>query len=108
MRTDEKAYSEYLENKYLPGRSLYLSWIFYPKIFRRFASTDPIIDLGCGTGEFLEYCRKKKHEAVGVDSNESLARTCQAQGLDVVIDSVCELRSLDQKHFKYAVCDNVL
>ena len=108
MKTEDSQYSQYLENKYLPGRSLYLSRIFYPKLFRAFRTPDPIIDLGCGTGEFLKYCRRKKREAIGVDSNEELARKCRNKGLDVLKDSICELTSLKGRQFKYAICDNVL
>jgi cyclopropane fatty-acyl-phospholipid synthase-like methyltransferase len=108
MRTDEKQYSDYLEAKYLPGRSLYLRWIFYPKLFRAFRGTDTIVDLGCGTGEFLNDCRRRKREAIGIDSNETLANRCRAQGLKVENDSICELNSLKGRQFRYAVCDNVL
>ena len=108
MRTDEKQYSDYLEAKYLPGRSLYLRWIFYPKLFRAFQGPDTIVDLGCGTGEFLNDCRRRKRDAIGVDSNETLANRCRAQGLKVENDSICELHSLKGREFKYAVCDNVL
>jgi SAM-dependent methyltransferase len=108
MRTDSKGYSYYLENKYLPGRRLYLNWLFYPKISKCFRGPDTIIDLGCGTGEFLNYCKKRKHDALGVDSNETLAAKCRESGFNVIIDNVCQLTSLNEQHFTYAVCDNVL
>ncbi len=108
MRTDEKQYSDYLEAKYLPGRSLYLRWIFYPKLFRAFRGTETIVDLGCGTGEFLRHCRRRKRDAIGIDSNETLANRCRKDGFKVEIDSICELTSLKDQQFKYAVCDNVL
>jgi SAM-dependent methyltransferase len=108
MRTDEKEYSDYLEAKYLPGRSFYLRWIFYPKLFRAFRGTETIVDLGCGTGEFLNDCRRRKRDAIGIDSNETLANRCRAQGFKVENDSICELNSLKGRQFRYAVCDNVL
>jgi 2-polyprenyl-3-methyl-5-hydroxy-6-metoxy-1,4-benzoquinol methylase len=108
MRTDEKQYSDYLEAKYLPGRSLYLRRIFYPKLFRAFRGTDTIVDLGCGKGEFLKECRRQKRDAIGIDSNETFAERCRQQGLKVEIDSICELNSLNGRQFRYAVCDNVL
>src|SRR5438445_8229241 len=107
MRTDEKQYSDYLDAKYLPGRSLYLRWIFYPKLFRTFRGTDTIVDLGCGTGEFLNACRRRNREAIGIDSNETLVARCREQGFKVESDSICELTSLKNRQFKYAVCDNV-
>src|SRR6266481_3861608 len=108
MRTDEKQYSDYLEAKYLPGRSLYLRWIFYPKLFRTFPGTDTIVDLGCGTGEFLKECLRRKRDAIGIDSNETLVDRCRKEGLKVQNDSICELNSMNGKQFRYAVCDNVI
>jgi len=108
MDTKDQSYSDYLENKYLPGRSQYLRWIFYPKILRRFASTQPIIDLGCGTGEFLRFCRQRGRAVIGVDSNPTLAAKCRQEGFEVLLDSVCELNSLGGRAFQNAVCDNVL
>ena len=108
MRTDEPAYSEYLERKYLPGRRLYLQYIFYPKILRHFHGNDTILDLGCGTGEFLNYCRSQKRDVLGVDSNKALFAKNQNAGFEVILDDVCKLTSLKNRHFRYAVCDNVL
>lgn len=108
MRTDEKQYSDYLEAKYLPGRSLYLRWFFYPKLFNALPGSNAILDLGCGTGEFLKACRLRKREVIGVDSNQSLANRCRDAGFKVEIDNICELRSLNGRQFKYGICDNVL
>lgn len=108
MRTEEKQYSDYLDAKYLPGRSHYLRWFFYPKLFRALGGTETIVDLGCGTGEFLRNCRRRKREVIGIDSNATLAGRCREQGFKVEIDSICELASLKGQHFKYAICDNVL
>src|SRR5689334_22040701 len=105
MRTDGQGYSDYLREKYLPGRRLYLRWLFYPKIFLRFRSPDTIIDLGCGTGEFLRYCRKRKHDAIGVDSNPGFAKRCQEEGFNTVFDNICQLDTLNGQRFKYAICD---
>jgi SAM-dependent methyltransferase len=108
MRTDAKEYSEYLERKYLPGRRYYLRWLFYPKIFSNFPGSDTVVDLGCGTGEFLHYCRMRKRRVFGVDSNEALVLKNRAAGFDVALDDVCELHSLRNQQFRYAVCDNLL
>jgi 2-polyprenyl-3-methyl-5-hydroxy-6-metoxy-1,4-benzoquinol methylase len=108
MRTDAKEYSEYLEKKYLPGRRRYLYWLFYPKIMRGFPGNDRILDLGCGTGEFLNYCRIHGRDVVGIDSNETLVTKNRDAGFEVHLDDICTLNSLDKLRFKYAVCDNVL
>src|SRR5215831_19506832 len=108
MRTDSQGYSDYLKAKYLPGRRLYLRWFFYPKLLRRFTTSDTIVDLGCGTGEFLSYCRSRKRDVIGVDSNQALASKCQADGFKILLDDICQLKSLASSQFKHAICDNVL
>jgi SAM-dependent methyltransferase len=44
----------------------------------------PIVDVGCGRGEFLELMRDEHLTAHGVDLNESMAEACRANGLDCV------------------------
>lgn len=43
----------------------------------------PILDLGCGRGEFLELCREAGIEARGIDANPRMVEACQALGLAV-------------------------
>ena len=38
METDSEDYSEYLEQKYLPGRDIYLHKFFYTRIARELGS----------------------------------------------------------------------
>ena len=44
----------------------------------------PILDVGCGRGEWLELLRDEGLKAVGVDSNRLFVACCRARGLDVV------------------------
>jgi SAM-dependent methyltransferase len=48
-----------------------------------FVGQGPVVDLGCGRGEFLEALRAKGIEAKGVESNVHLARETRLKGLDV-------------------------
>jgi len=48
-----------------------------------FAGLGPVVDLGCGRGEFLETLREKGIEARGVEGNVHLARECRLKGLEV-------------------------
>src|SRR5579872_346955 len=43
----------------------------------------PVLDLGCGRGEWLEVLAENGLTALGVDSNESCARECRERGLNV-------------------------
>jgi SAM-dependent methyltransferase len=55
----------------------------------------PILDVGCGRGEWLELLKEQNLKAQGVDVNRVLAENCREQGLDVVErDAIAHLRSL--------------
>lgn len=55
----------------------------YDDLARRFIGCDPVVDLGCGRGEFLELLRKHGVAASGVDIEERLVTDCRLAGLDV-------------------------
>jgi SAM-dependent methyltransferase len=44
---------------------------------------EPILDIGCGRGEFLTLCREAKRDARGIDENAGMVATCREAGLDV-------------------------
>jgi SAM-dependent methyltransferase len=48
-----------------------------------FAGLAPVVDLGCGRGEFLELLRDAGIRARGVEGNAHVARECRERGLDV-------------------------
>lgn len=57
----------------------------------------PLLDLGCGRGEFLELCREAGLPARGVDVNPAMVATCRELGLDVTeADGLTYLRGLPQ------------
>ena len=47
-----------------------------------FSGHDPVVDLGCGRGEFLEVARAHGISAYGVDTDERTVDSCRALGLD--------------------------
>jgi len=56
----------------------------------------PVLDLGCGRGDWLEILSKQRIEAHGVDNNQIQIEQCLAQGLNVTEnDFVVHLRSMD-------------
>jgi O-antigen chain-terminating methyltransferase len=59
----------------------------YVDLFRGQA---PVVDLGCGRGEFLEMLREAGVAARGVESNAHLAQEDRARGLDVVEGDLVE------------------
>jgi SAM-dependent methyltransferase len=48
-----------------------------------FVEAAPVVDLGCGRGEFLELLRERGIAARGVDGNAQAAAACRARGLEV-------------------------
>lgn len=55
----------------------------------------PLLDLGCGRGEFLELCREAGLPARGVDVSPAMAAFCRDLGLDVTeADGLAHLRTL--------------
>jgi SAM-dependent methyltransferase len=57
----------------------------------------PVLDLGCGRGEFLELMAAAGIPASGVDLDESMAVRARAKGLDVVTgDGLAALRELSR------------
>ncbi len=60
-----------------------------------FQGRAPVIDLGCGRGEFLDALQTAGIAAQGVDGNARFAGECRERGLDVVQgDLLSHLRSL--------------
>ena len=58
----------------------------------------PVLDIGCGRGEWLELLQEEGLHARGVDANRVLVADCMERGLDVVeADLVAYLRELPDK-----------
>ena len=54
-------------------------YVKYAEVFR--ATGLPVIDLGCGRGEWLEMLRERGLNAKGVDANHAMVERCRAIGL---------------------------
>lgn len=55
-----------------------------------FAGKGPVLELGCGRGEFLGLLRAAGIEALGVDSDEGMAEAARAAGHQVVLADAAE------------------
>ncbi len=56
----------------------------YLPLFRsKVKAESPLLDLGCGRGEWLELLRKENLAASGIDSNVVCVAECREKGLDV-------------------------
>jgi O-antigen chain-terminating methyltransferase len=47
----------------------------------RFSGTGPVLDMGCGRGEFLEAARDAGLEATGIDQSDECIAICQSKSL---------------------------
>lgn len=55
----------------------------------------PVIDVGCGRGEWLSLMRSRGIEALGIDTNEEAVAACRARDLQAVVaDAITYLREL--------------
>jgi SAM-dependent methyltransferase len=54
------------------------------------AEHQPVLDVGCGRGEFLVACREAGIDARGVDTNERSVADLQARGVDAALSGVPE------------------
>jgi O-antigen chain-terminating methyltransferase len=74
--------------------------VYLPHVARAGAGTPerPILDLGCGRGEWLELMKENGHAARGADLNIPMLSLCRELGLDVVeSDALACLRSLPDR-----------
>lgn len=61
------------------------------------SASGPVIDVGCGRGEWIEVLRDNEIDAYGIDLNQVVVERCQARGLDVRHgDALEHLRSLPE------------
>ncbi|WP_426573388.1 methyltransferase domain-containing protein [Aquihabitans sp. McL0605] len=64
---------------------------------RATAGTGPVIDVGCGRGEWLDLLRTDEVTAYGVDINAVVVERCQGMGLDVrEADALVHLREIPE------------
>ncbi|TMK96725.1 MAG: class I SAM-dependent methyltransferase [Actinobacteria bacterium] len=63
----------------------------------RFRGHEPIVDLGCGRGEFLELARSEGLAAYGVDNDPQVVARCRELGLEAREEDLIEhLSSLEE------------
>jgi O-antigen chain-terminating methyltransferase len=71
--------------------------VYLPHVQLSVSRQAPLLDLGCGRGEFLELCREAGLPARGVDVNPAMVAYCGELGLDVTeADGLTYLRALPQ------------
>jgi SAM-dependent methyltransferase len=70
---------------------------------------EPVLDLGCGRGEFLELLREERIVATGVDSDPGMVARCRASGLSVSqSDALAYLGALEPGMLGTIFCAQVI
>jgi O-antigen chain-terminating methyltransferase len=68
--------------------------VYLPHFQLSVSQQAPLLDLGCGRGEFLELCRGAGLPARGVDINPAMVALCREMGLDATeADGLAYLRA---------------
>lgn len=65
-------------------------------IVSKYKSTGSILDIGCGTGELLNYFEKEKWQTLGIEPNEG-AREFAKANYNISVKEESELNRLDRK-----------
>jgi O-antigen chain-terminating methyltransferase len=74
-----------------------------------FRAAAPVLDIGCGRGEFLALLREAGVEARGIDLDAEMVTHCRDEGLDVEqADALTHLTSLDDDSLGGIFCAHVL
>ncbi|MBI2466670.1 MAG: methyltransferase domain-containing protein [Candidatus Rokubacteria bacterium] len=69
----------------------------------------PVLDVGCGRGEFLELCREAKIEARGTDIDPGMVARCREAGLDAQQgDALAHLAGLPDGSLGGVFCSQVI
>jgi SAM-dependent methyltransferase len=69
----------------------------------------PILDIGCGRGEFLQLCREAQREARGIDINPAMVASCRDANLDVVqAEALAYLQGLPDDSLGGIFCAQVI
>jgi len=58
------------------------------KLVRRYCPGGTILDIGCGTGEFLAYCKKMGYQCVGIEPSEKARTFAKNQNGISVFDQI--------------------
>ncbi|WP_017302678.1 class I SAM-dependent methyltransferase [Spirulina subsalsa] len=58
-------------------------------------TSDTILDVGCGRGEWLEFLRENGYQVQGIDLNRMMLEECQSKNLEVYeVDAIAHLQTL--------------
>lgn len=71
-----------------------------------FGTTKKILDYGCGTGSFLEYCKEQKWDTTGAEPNKNAREILTQKGINALMPN--EISSLEKGSFGVVTLWHVL
>jgi O-antigen chain-terminating methyltransferase len=103
---------------------IHIDWLRFAETFRgsegdiqdrqrhyvlRFAGSSPVLDLGCGRGEFLAAARDAGLAASGIDQSEECVALCRSKGLHAErADLFAYLEALEDRSLGGVYCSQVV
>ena len=81
---------------------------YQKKYVRCFRPGQKVLDLGCGTGVFLELLREGNVNGVGVDSFEPSVRACREKHLDVHQSDIVKYLEKTKDNYDGIFCSHVI
>lgn len=106
--TDEYRYFHFEEDFRGTREEIKDRFTRYVKFFKRNEDT-PVLDLGCGRGEFLELLKEASIPGIGVDSNQKMVQMCRDLGLEVSEGDLLKfLRSKKENSLNGIFCSQVI
>src|SRR5690606_31449063 len=80
----------------------------YSKTIERIAPGQAVMDIGCGSGYFLQLCQRAGLKATGMDFAINAVQICKESGLDVALLDVFGSASTDGRKFDAITAFHVL
>ena len=68
----------------------------------------PILDLGCGSGVFMELVKSRENEVMGIDCVEEAILICKRKGLNVIYDDVLNFLKHNNQSFSAVFCSHLI
>jgi len=83
------------EEDIIERQKIYLS---YFKKLKNITKSKPVLDIGCGRGEFLEVLKTENIPSLGLDLNSTMVKRSEGKGFDVVESDALEYLLTKEKN----------
>jgi SAM-dependent methyltransferase len=108
QRLQDGVYTEsYLGNRLGQRRVIRMMNADRLRMLQKYVRAGNLLEVGCGSGDFLALAQKNGFTALGVDTSQLLARLARERGMDVRCGRLEEI-DLPERHFDVACLFHVL